>query len=230
MTQDQPTKTLGRLLRLAPRDTRTAAAQSLAYTRAVKFMRWLLPLFALFGLGLLMIWPTLRAQKISAVMVDNVPNLMVEKLHLTGIDSRNQPYSLTASRALQAANAQNLVDLERPEAEISLSSGGWLSGRAAYGRLDQKAKKLWLGGAVELFHDEGHRFLTDEMNVDLTASAVWGEKPVLLQGSFGEIRGQGFKLLEAGRVFVVVGPATAKLSLQPGQASDKRSVNTSSSR
>lgn len=212
-----PLPTAARLGHLRPRDTRDVRNRSAAYTRMVGFLRWFLPLMVVLTLVGLSVFPMLSSQDIAALAVQHVPNLMVEHLHLTGRDERNQAYSLTAARALQAKDAPNAntVDLVRPEAEITLDGGNWIAGQAAQGRFDQTDKTLWLGGKVEFFHDKGYRIISDEMRVDMEKKAAWSEKPVLIQGSFGEIRGQGFRLLNAGEVFVVTGHATAKLDLQP---------------
>lgn len=220
---ETPAKKENRLSRLHLRDTKLNSMRGEAYTKLVGLLRWALPFFVFAGLASLIIWPMIRAHKLSSMIVERVPNLMVDKLHLTGIDAQSHPYSLTAKRAFQAGreNSQSLVDLELPEAEISLKDGVWLAGKAAQGRLDQASKKLWLGGEVEFFHDEGYRFLSDEANIDWAQSLAWGEKPVLIQGSFGEIRGQGFRVLDGGKTLIVIGPATARLDLQPSTGSGK---------
>jgi hypothetical protein len=73
---------------------------------------------------------------------------------------------------------------------------------------------------VQLFHDKGFEFTTDELQADLSERIAWGEKPVLIQGGFGEIRGVGFRLLEGGNVIIVKGPAKALLNLHGNDASD----------
>jgi len=220
-----------RLGRLKPRDTRGAKAHSLKYSRVVDMLRWLLPVVVVIGLGLLLLWPMWQANKISAVLVDDVPNLMVERLNLTGTDERGQSYALTADRALQAANTKNIVDLEKPKGELTLQSGDWVSGHADRGRLDQSTNKLWLGGNVELFHDKGYRFSSDEMNVDIKTSTAWGSQPITIQGEFGQIQGNGFRLLDGGKTVVVTGQAKARLSLrQTRQPDNKPNINTSPSR
>lgn len=225
-------KEKGRLSGLRPRDTREARSRSLAYSRFVGVLRWVLPLLVVCGLAALTIWPIIKERQLATLVIETVPNLMVEHLHLTGRDENNQAYSLTAKRALQAEEPanKNLVDLEKPEAEISLNDGAWLAGHAAYGRLDQATEKLWLGGKVEFFHDQGYSFLSDEAYVDMEKKAAWGEKPVLIQGGFGEIRGSGFRFLDGGNALVVTGPATAKLDLQHLEGSDKPSGKNSTSR
>ena len=202
-----------------PRDTRRAVAQSFVYSRVVGVLRWALPLAVSLGLVALVAWPMIGAEKMKAVVAEAIPNLVVENLHLMGLDAKNQPYSLTAAKALQAANVKNLIDLEKPQGDITLSSGAWLAGKAQYGRFDQSNKQLWLGGDVQLFHDQGFQFTTNEAQVDLSQNLAWGEQPVLIQGAFGEIRGQGFRVLDEGNVIVIKGHAEARLNLQATPAS-----------
>jgi hypothetical protein len=63
---------------------------------------------------------------------------------------------------------------------------------------------------------------TDEAQVNLNTDDAWGDKPVLIQGGFGTIRGVGFRFLDSGHTVVVEGPATAVLSLHGAGASDNK--------
>jgi lipopolysaccharide export system protein LptC len=169
----------------------------------------------------LMIWPAINPHKLVGVVMKNVPDFVIKNLHFTGLDSKNQPYSISALKATRPGGVQNIYDPDQPEGEMTLTSGNWLAGKAQYGRLDNDTKKLWLGGDVQLFHDKGYQFTTDEAQVNIGDNYAWGEKPVLIQGDFGEIRGKGFRLLDNGNVMVVGGPAKAILNLHPASASDK---------
>lgn len=213
-----------RLGLLTPRDTKAAAAHSAAYSRFVAAMRKLLPLIVLLILGALVLWPEWVQRNFGMNPVPSIPNLMVEKLNLTGVDAGGRAYSLTADRALQAGGLKDIIKLERPEGELALGEGAWLMGRARQGELDQASRRVFLSGEVELFHNQGYRFLTDAMQVDLTQSAAWGDKDVLFQGSFGDIRGKGFRLEKEGDIVHIQGPATAKLRLRALQGSDKPSL------
>lgn len=206
---------------LAPRDTRRDRVLSRAYTRLVQRLRRALPLLALGILALIVVVPILRAPDFRKTITQAVPNLVVENLAFTGLDSQDQPWSLTAARAFQVPGATQVVDLENPQGDIALKDGAWLSGRAGHGRYDQKARRLVFGGGVEAFHDQGYRFWTDTAQVDLKASLAWGEAPVRAQGPFGTLEGQGFRVLDAGRTVVILGPARAVLDLRPAAPSDR---------
>jgi lipopolysaccharide export system protein LptC len=208
-----------RSLRL--RDTREAAAESGAHSRRVSRLRRALPVLALLVLLAVTVWPMLGTKRLSTIVAEAVPNLMVENLKLSGLDADSQPYSLTAARAMQAGGGKNIVDLEKPQGEITLNSGAWLAGKADQGRFDQQNKRLRLDGHVELFHDQGYRFTTGAAQLDMDGNAAWGDQPVLIQGAFGEIRGEGFKVLERGKVVVVTGHAQAILNLPAAGSSDK---------
>lgn len=196
------------------RDLSKAAQHSLAYSRMVIFLRLVLPLLAICGLLLLVIWPHVSTLGLQAVALSKVPNLMVEDLNLTGIDNKNRPYAVRAKRALQVGNLNNVIELEGPKAEITLEDGTWITGGSQSGRYDQKAENLWLGGNVELFHDKGYRFTTNELFVDMKSYTAWGEKPVLFQGSFGSVEGEALKILQNGGIVIIKGPAKAHLEVR----------------
>lgn len=216
------------------RDTREALRQSSAYSRRIGLLRWALPLSVLLVLGALVVWPMVREGKLTDAALRDVPNLIIENLHFTGLDALGQAYSVTAKRALQAGGGKGLVDLEQPEAEITLQSGAWLTGNALMGRYDEKAKLLWLGGDVHLFHDAGYQVLTGEAQINLGGHEAWGHQPIMIQGPFGVVRGAGFRFLDHGNVLVIEGEAVANLSLgalaskdeplQKDKASGKKAV------
>ncbi len=219
-----------RLSHVRLRDTKATLAHSHTYSRVVARLRWILPLLTGIGLVVLFVWPYWTANQISLTMVENVPNLMVENLNLTGLDSKNQPYKLTADRALQAQNAREIIDLENPKGELMLSGDVLVTGRSLHGKLNQEAQKLHLKGQVELFHDQKTRFFSDEMHVDLTKSDAWGSQPVVIDGDFGQISGTGFQMTGGGATMIINGPATARLYLHPAQGADKPNINHSSPR
>lgn len=206
---------------IMPRDTGDSKIRSVAYSRFIYTMRFVLPLFVFMVFILLMVWPAIKAQKITAKMAESVPNLVVENLKFSGLDTKNQPYSLTAARALQSTDSINFTDLEKPQGEFSLNNGSWLSGQADLGRFDQLNKRLWLGGGVRLFYDRGLQFSTSELQLDIGKNLAWSKKPVLIQGDFGEIQGQGFYVMDSGNVVVITGKSRALLNLQGSGISDK---------
>jgi lipopolysaccharide export system protein LptC len=200
---------------------RPKKALSASHSRRIKWLRGALPLAAFLVLVALIAWPLLGTSRIKAIAVGSIPDLVIKNLHLTGLDSKNEPYSLLALKTTRPGGLKNIYDLDQPQGEITLTNGTWVAGKALYGRYNQDTRRLWLGGNVQLFQDKGDEFTTDEAQVDLNENNAWGEKPVLIQGAFGEIRGQGFRMMDGGKVMVVTGPAAASLDLHAGSGSDK---------
>lgn len=212
---------------IRPRATQRAErARDQRTTRFVGRLRFILPAIGVLMLVVLVAWPWIDPTSIRSAVMKNIPDLVVEHLHFTGLDSKSQPYTMRAARATRPQGLRNIYDLDKPEGDIQLQSGAWIAGKALYGRYDQDTRRLWLGGDVQLFHDKGYQFTTDEAQVDINQDDAWGEKPVLIQGDFGEIRGKGFRVLDNGAVVVVRGPAKAILHLREAQASDKPTGTT----
>lgn len=207
---------------IQPRETqRVVKARSSRHTSTVGWLRIGLPVFAVIVLVSLVLWPMIRPNTVKTAVIKNIPDLVIDNLHFTGLDSKNEPYSLTALKATRPSGAQNLYDLDEPEGEITLANGAWVDGKSLRGRYDQDGRRLWLGGNVQVFHDKGYQFTTEEAQVNLNENYVWGVKPVLIQGNFGVIRGQGFRLLDSGHIMIVTGPAHAVLNLRSDASSDK---------
>jgi lipopolysaccharide export system protein LptC len=200
------------------RDTQKAVRTSGLYTHVVSHLRWILPLSVVAVLAALVVWPMMGARQLEQIEEKSAPNLVIENLRLSGMDAKNEPYKLMAEKALQIPETKGLFDLDRPKGELATSGGAWIAGQALHGRFDQNSKKLWLGGEVELFHDNGTQFQTSEAQVDLNKNAAWGERPVVIHGSFGEIHGQGFKMFNGGKVLVVTGQSKAVLHMRPSSS------------
>lgn len=119
------------------RDTSRVLEGATAYSRVVGLLRWVLPVSVLALFAALLIWPMVGRHKLAATVAQAVPNLVVENLRMTGVDKNDEPYLLTAKRALQVQDSKAMIDLEHPQGELTLNSGAWLAGKANFGRFDQ---------------------------------------------------------------------------------------------
>lgn len=189
--------------------------------RFVTSLRMWLPLLAVVLLLLLFAWPYVAPGFRLENIAKNIPDLVIENLHYTGVNSKNEPYAVSAAQATRPSQLQNVYDLVKPEGEITLDSGAWMDGKADVGRYDETSKQLWLGGNVRLFHNEGYQMMTEEAQINLTNNEAWGDKTVTIQGDFGIIRGVGFRYLDSGRAIIVRGPAKALLNLHKSSHSGK---------
>jgi lipopolysaccharide export system protein LptC len=181
------------------------------YSHFVKFMKVVLPLLAFAIIGLLAAWPRIQGGDQSATRRDSGELEMMRALYV-GTDTQNRPYSLTADRAVQSTTEPGVLDLVRPQGELTLKDGTWLAIKADRGRYNDKTGKLLLLGNANLFHDKGYEFKSDEAHIDVRAGNAWGDLPVTGQGPFGEIFSRGFRLFDSGATIVFNGPAHLDLA------------------
>lgn len=228
MKETKTSRAAGRLdfisPRLTPRMVRARSGRGFAWVQKIRVG---LPVLAVFLVILLFLWPVLRPGFIMKDIAANIPDLVINHLHYTGADSKSQPYTLSADQATRPSGLHGIYDMIRPQGDISLQNGAWVSGKSDRGRYDEIGKHLWLGGNVHIFHDKGFEFVTDDMQIDLNTHDAWGDKPALLQGGFGTVRGVGFLFLDGGNTVVFHGPATAILRLhdRPDSATPLGSVH-----
>ncbi len=190
------------------------------YSVFVSSMKVLLPALAA-GLAILvMAWPQFSA-KDTGFRIETIrdaarlaKDLNMINARFSGIDETNRPYTLTADMASQSPDAEDLVNLQLPKADITLQDGTWLAINSQVGRYNRKTKMLDLDGSVNLFHDKGFEMFTDTAHIDLDAGRAEGNQPVTGQGPAGELSSEGFLILDRGATIVFTGKA--RLLLYPG--------------
>jgi lipopolysaccharide export system protein LptC len=181
------------------------------YSHFVKLMKVVLPLLAFGIIGLLAAWPRIQGGDQSAARRDSGELEMMRALYV-GTDTQDRPFSLTADRAVQSTSEPGVLDLVRPQGELTLKDGTWIAIKADRGRYNDKTGKLLLLGNANLFHDKGYEFKSDEAHIDVKAGNAWGDLPVTGQGPFGEIFSRGFRLFDSGATIVFNGPAHLDLA------------------
>lgn len=174
------------------------------YSRFVTLMKYALPVVAGSVLLLLVIWPELKpkperfAVGISDLKVSIENGQRVVNARFTGVDSENRPFSVTADAVVQDGDADNGVKLTQPKADVTLASNSWVAIAAPQGTFWRKQEVLNLVGGVDLFHDDGYEFQTQQARIDFRNGAAAGDTPVRGQGPFGTVRAEGFRILSSG--------------------------------
>jgi lipopolysaccharide export system protein LptC len=182
----------------------------------VQLAKWLLPLA---GVGLLVaiaVWPELdRMEDRARVSFRRVIQAAPEAVRLVspryqGLDEENRPFTVTAAVATQTENP-DIVDLDRPRADVLLTDGSWVLLESEQGRFNKGAHVLDLWGEVTLWQDGGNMLVTAAAQVQLQEGSASGDRPVAAQGPFGTLVSEGFRLTERGQVVVFTGRARAVL-------------------
>ncbi|MDA1090909.1 MAG: LPS export ABC transporter periplasmic protein LptC [Proteobacteria bacterium] len=201
-------------------DLRAMPRGAKSYSRFVQMMKLLLPATAALLIILILVWPYLRTEDLrfrlsfAAVTANDSEDPSMVNPRYLGFDKDNQAFAITADLARNLANKSTTVELEMPKADVTLKDGTWLVLTAKNGTFTQLKKTLDLEGAVNLFHDSGYEFQTSKANIDLEKGLAQGDKAIHGQGPFGEMNGEGFRLLDKGKTIVFTGKS--KLVIFPG--------------
>ncbi|MBB4312262.1 LPS export ABC transporter periplasmic protein LptC [Roseospira marina] len=183
-------------------------------------MKLLLPSVAVVLLGLVLAWPQIQSQTerftLGFAALDprevNPSTLVNPRFH--GVDAQDQPYTLVAEAAEEVPEDPDRVNLDKPQGDITLGGGRWLSLRGNAGLYSKADRTLNLDGDVMLYRDDGFEFHTDEARIDLETNSAHGTDPVRGQGPDGTINSDGFVMVDGGRVVTFTG--RAHLVLQDG--------------
>lgn len=197
---------------------RARAHAGRGYSRFVAWMKVLLPVLAVVVIALIIIWPRLKSEDtfsigFSSVRLSGSAEPGVDNARYMGTDENRRPYSVTADLARIESDGQ--YSLEMPKADLTLEDGTWLVLTADSGRFEQGRQVLELQGGVNLFHDTGYEISTDQLDVNLKQNMAESHTPVAGHGPFGELKAQGLKLINKGKVIYFTGPA--HLILYPSQ-------------
>lgn len=186
-----------------------SAAQTFAgpanpHSRRVALLKRVLPATGVALLLLIAAWPgfapLLERIRVAVPAIDlrDARELRMIDPRYAGIDRLGRPFVVTAAVGRQVPDRQDLMSLEAPRAQIKLHSGAELVVTAASGVYQSQTQLLDLFGKVTLVHQNGTRFVTDAARVDAAHNTAEGSDPVEGHGPSGDIRAQGFRILDNG--------------------------------
>ncbi|MCC7016412.1 MAG: LPS export ABC transporter periplasmic protein LptC [Rhodospirillales bacterium] len=190
------------------------------YSRFVAIAKLVLPLVAAALLALVWAWPSLRGTELrfrigfSDLVTRETAGPSMINPRYVGTDKNQQPFAITSDVARHSSVDRMKIDLDVPKGDIALNDGTWLLLTAETGVYARTAKTLDLFGGVTLFHDSGYEIRTDSAYVDLEKGTAQGDQPVHGQGPFGDLRSEGFVLLDKGKIIHFTGKS--KLVMYPG--------------
>lgn len=133
-------------------------------------------------------------------------------------DNKNQPFTITATKATRGETDDGLVFLQNPEGDILLESGRWIAVKASEGAYNQDKKRLILRNNVTIYDDQGYTMQTEEMNIDMAAETIASSKPVTAQGPAGSIKAAGLYNNSKTGILSFQGPATLSLTQKTNQS------------
>lgn len=209
---DQKELRAERLSRLI-RTEQDKVVHSRTYTRFVKAMRFALPVAALVIIVVVMAWPRME-QSITPITPENVaqnqqPVTQNELINprFEGADSQNNPYVITAERAVQSTQNPDILLLDKPAGDIKMKSSEMLIITADKGNYRQNAGKLMLDGNVKLKHSNGYDMVTTRLMIDVKAQETRTDQDVRITGPAGTLEATGLDARNSDGLIIFTGPA-----------------------
>jgi lipopolysaccharide export system protein LptC len=197
-----PTAPAGRPPRLSLRDR---------HSLLVGTMKVMLPALAAAIVLLLIVWPQLIPDErdfrlsVSELASDEVGNLTMVNPRYRSRDAEDRPFTVVAERAIQESSGADEIQLQAPQADMTMQDGSWVTVTARNGLYNREGEHLRLSEAVRLFHDRGFQFETEIANVDLKGGTAHSDTPVRGHGPEGEIDAEGFRILDKGARIIFTG-------------------------
>lgn len=209
------------------KDIQGHAQKSHQHSVLVRRMRLVLPVVALGMVVVLMVW-TNREAPLTPVPREQISPQTISQNELINPkfqseDKSSQPYTITADKAIQNAEDMNTVILDKPVADMTLKSGGWVSLKAVNGQYKQAEGNLSLDGNVEIHHDSGYELHTEKMDIDVSGQTIQSDTPVTGHGPSADISATGLSADGTTDTMIFKGPA--KLILRQISPSDPKKEN-----
>lgn len=192
------------------------------YSRFIRRAKLVLPLVALMISAVVFAWSSMNDKNMlptpqQAGMPRNIGKNELLNPRFESKDDKQQPYTITAARALQGEKNENLVILEKPVADMMLTSGNWVAIEADQGAFQQNDQKLLLRGNVRLFHDKGYHMETALLHIDIANNKAWSEEEVRAQGPAGTLSAKGLQASADDGHLIFTGPAKLVLMRETPQ-------------
>lgn len=187
--------------------------------RWLRRLRILLPVAAVLMIGFAVAWPTLFSQpKVGA------PHMTLHDAELpagndvrmvnpryAGVDSAGRAFLITAKRAMQDPNNEDLVHLSGVQADLTLKGGPlthgevWTSALSPTGLYNTNAQTLDLQSGTDVYSNTGYELHSPLLRLDLQNSLAMGEQGVEGHGPLGFLQADRYRLAGDERHLELVG-------------------------
>ena len=170
----------------------------------------LVPFILSFFFITIFFWPSIyTTYDIKKPVLENQEK--TQKYTFQGIDEFNQPFFLQAKKYQKIINNENKLLFEKPNAEINLRNGKWLTVVANEGIFDIKKQTLELMGDVLFMHSDGQQIDTNNAVIDLKKAIIYGNKKIFGKNETINFSSEGFKVVKTGKIFQLLGKSKIKI-------------------
>ena len=201
----------------------TAQNINQGYSRFIRKVQIALPIVALLLIIVIFGWNRFEGDKIVPIKQEDIQPEIRQEIgknelvnpRFESIDTKGQPFTLTADKAIQDNNDDNgEMLLENPSGTMALKSGDNVTISSNKGAYQQIKQYLDLNENVVLAHSQGYELKTQTLHVDLSANKAWSNEAVRVTGPEGEINAKGIEASSDTEIIIFKGPAKMLLTLE----------------
>jgi lipopolysaccharide export system protein LptC len=128
--------------------------------------------------------------------------LVMSNPKISGADSNNRPYTLTADRAVQDANNPTRVTLEKIAGKFSIDDDNAADVKAGTGVYDSVKKTLVLSGKVAVDTGDGMSIRMEGASIDIETGRLTTDQPVSVDTGRAQVRSQSLIVEDEGKRIV----------------------------
>lgn len=200
------------------------------HSRLVRILKIGLPVVAAVILvgGLALIWLARSVTddvSVTSAAIDD-GSVVMQDPRMSGVDSKNRPYQLIATRAVQSLDGGGIT-LDAIQAKVPIGDDATADIRSDSGYYDATVGTLQLSQGISVETTSGISVRLAGADIDLSSGTMDGRGPVLIKSGTQTIEAQSLKVSDGGqflsfggRVKMLINPASLKSeasAFQPNQ-------------
>lgn len=183
------------------------------HSRLVVSLKVLFPSLAAIMIGLVVVWPQMKAQQEEAISLlaseaeqMNTPDdqVMVNPRFFT-VDEKGEPFNLSAEVAFELLGDDRRIQMNAVKADILKSDDFWIALDAETGIYSQTEETMELLKQVNVYTQSGEEIETTQALINIKNRDIVGNEDVLLRSEAGYARAQGFSVTQNGTVIKLTG-------------------------
>jgi lipopolysaccharide export system protein LptC len=192
-------------------------ARAQRHSRRVRFLKLALPIG-----GVLSILLLIGAYAVSQFALPSIDpgearimdgKLVMNNPKISGSDSQNRPYHLSADRAVQDASKPTRVTLENIKGDLTIDAENSAAVTAGQGVYDSIAKTLVLSGKVAVDTRDGMSLRLEGASIDIGEGTLKSDQPVAIDTGRAQISADSVTVSDQGNVIVF--EKRVRMTLQP---------------
>ncbi|MCE7028384.1 LPS export ABC transporter periplasmic protein LptC [Jiella avicenniae] len=190
------------------------------HSRLVRMLKIGLPVVAALILlgGIALIWLARSVTddvSVTSAAIDD-GSVVMQDPRMSGVDSKNRPYQLIATRAVQSLDGGGIT-LDAIQAKVPVGDDVTADIRSDSGYYDATVGTLQLSQGISVETTSGTSVRLAGADIDLSSGTMDGKGPVLIKSGTQTIEAQSLKVSDGGqflsfggRVKMLINPASLK--------------------